>query len=55
MGLEINLVWPAPWSLGKVLYFLTAYIAFVDSGMNIFINRLLLISSQYHMCRLKHQ
>jgi Family of unknown function (DUF6533) len=40
MGLEMSLVWPSPWSLGKVLYFLTAYLPFADSGMLLFMNRL---------------
>ncbi|KAF8496317.1 hypothetical protein JB92DRAFT_2990876, partial [Gautieria morchelliformis] len=33
LDLEIDLVWPAPWTLVKFLYVFTAYLGFVESGL----------------------
>ncbi|KAF4574522.1 hypothetical protein EYR36_005865 [Pleurotus pulmonarius] len=38
VGDERFLVWTTPWSLGKVLFFLTRYPAFVDVGMAVYHN-----------------
>ncbi|KAJ8517398.1 hypothetical protein ONZ45_g5407 [Pleurotus djamor] len=35
---EVRLVWRSAWSLGKVLFFLTRYPAFVDIGMTVYHN-----------------
>ncbi|THU79063.1 hypothetical protein K435DRAFT_811025 [Dendrothele bispora CBS 962.96] len=36
---EIRLVWKAPWKFGKLLYFLTRYLAFGGAIVTIFLNR----------------
>ncbi|THV07055.1 hypothetical protein K435DRAFT_788830 [Dendrothele bispora CBS 962.96] len=36
---EIQLVWKAPWKLGKLLYFLTRYLAFGGAIVTILLNR----------------
>ncbi|KAL4251136.1 DUF6533 domain-containing protein, partial [Pleurotus pulmonarius] len=38
VGDERHLVWPTPWSLGKVLFLFTRYPAFVDVGMAVYHN-----------------
>ncbi|THU84633.1 hypothetical protein K435DRAFT_806541 [Dendrothele bispora CBS 962.96] len=35
---EIQLVWKAPWKLGKFLYFLTRYLAFAGAVVKVFLN-----------------
>ncbi|KAF8590890.1 hypothetical protein K439DRAFT_1657008, partial [Ramaria rubella] len=34
IGQEVELVWPTSWSLGKLLYCITRYFAFVDGAMS---------------------
>jgi len=36
LGSEISLIWPSQWSVSKVLYFLTRYMAFVDIIMALY-------------------
>ncbi|TFK35022.1 hypothetical protein BDQ12DRAFT_326505 [Crucibulum laeve] len=36
IGDEITYAWTAPWNLGKVLFFLTRYPAFVDSALTLY-------------------
>ena len=36
LGMEVKLVWPAPWGIGKVLFFVTKYMAFVDVVLNMY-------------------
>ncbi|THV01951.1 hypothetical protein K435DRAFT_792898 [Dendrothele bispora CBS 962.96] len=38
LGAEIQLVWKAPWKLGKFLYFLTRYLAFAGAVVKVFLN-----------------
>jgi len=33
LGQEIELVWPTPWNLGKVLFFATAYLPLIDGAI----------------------
>ncbi|TFK35021.1 hypothetical protein BDQ12DRAFT_326471 [Crucibulum laeve] len=38
IGDEINYIWPGPWNMGKVLFFLTRYPAFADSALTLYHN-----------------
>jgi len=33
LGQEVELIWPTPWNLGKVLFFATAYLPFIDGAI----------------------
>jgi len=36
LGVEIQLVWPTPWSIGKILYFATSYLGFLDGALLVY-------------------
>ncbi|KAF4600583.1 hypothetical protein EYR38_005222 [Pleurotus pulmonarius] len=47
---ESNLVWAAPWSFGKVVFFLTRYPAFVDISLMLYFVQLNSIAPNLHGC-----
>ncbi|KAF8582157.1 hypothetical protein K439DRAFT_169662 [Ramaria rubella] len=52
LDLEINLIWGTPWNIGKVLYFLTKYSVFIESGLLLFCKSFLIRKSCFctNMC-----
>ncbi|KAF8528470.1 hypothetical protein BU17DRAFT_80845 [Hysterangium stoloniferum] len=38
IGVELDLIWPTPWSAGKVLFYAAKYSAFLDSALLLYLH-----------------